>query len=328
MRIVMMGSGGFAEPVFETLLCSRHPVVGLVTQPDRDKGAQRASTRQVGRGMKTIALESNIPILQPESINTPEGVADLRNLEPDLFVVAAYGQILSKDVLAAAKNGGINVHASLLPKFRGAAPVAWAIYHGETETGVTIIRMSVSLDAGDMLAQESIAIGPDETAGDVETRLAPLGARLALQVIERLAAGPVAGVKQDKALVTKAPKLTKENGVIDWTRGPIQVCNQIRAMQPWPTAYSFLYRAGHEPLRCIIGSAAPTAANFAIEKPPSPGTTHVPPSLPLQLLVAAGDRAFIEIRELQPAGKRRMTAGEFLRGHPLRADDRFGPPPA
>src|SRR5215471_15775930 len=158
MRVVMMGTGTFAEPTLEALLAGPHSVVGLVTQPDRPAGHERGSTRQVGKGMKNIALARGIPVFQPESINTPEGVAGLQAMQPDLLVVAAYGQILSKDVLAVPPLGGINVHASLLPKYRGAAPVAWAIYHGETVTGVTIIKMSVGLDAGEVLAQEELAI--------------------------------------------------------------------------------------------------------------------------------------------------------------------------
>src|SRR5207302_3074819 len=162
----MMGTGTFAQPTFQALLSGTHQVIGLVTQPDRPVGQERGSTRQTGRGMKTIALEQQVPVLQPESINTPEGVAGLRAWQPDLLVVAAYGQILSKDVLAVPPHGGINVHASLLPKYRGAAPVAWAIYHGETRSGVSIIKMSVHLDAGDILAQDATAIGPEETAGE------------------------------------------------------------------------------------------------------------------------------------------------------------------
>src|SRR3984957_391690 len=154
MRLVMMGTGTFAQPTLEALLGSGHEVVALVTQPDRAVGQQRGSTRLAGRGMKDIALERNIPVLQPESVNTPEGASALRALAADLLVVAAYGQILSRDVLATTAHGGINVHASLLPKYRGAAPIAWAIYHGEKQTGVTIIQMSVALDAGAMLAQE------------------------------------------------------------------------------------------------------------------------------------------------------------------------------
>src|SRR5438132_1204350 len=240
----MMGTGTFAVPTLEAMLASPHPVVGLVTQPDRVAGQERGSTRQIGRSMKQIAQEKAIPVFQPESINTPEGVAGLQAFAPDLLVVAAYGQILSREVLSVPPQGGINVHASLLPKYRGAAPVAWAIYHGESRTGVTIIRMSVALDAGDMLAQEAIDIGLDETAGELENRLADLGARLATKVINQIAAGAAQGIKQDKTQATKAPKLTKEHGLIDWSRPARDVCNQIRAMQPWPTAYTFWHRHG------------------------------------------------------------------------------------
>src|SRR6516165_4124868 len=223
MRLVMMGTGTFAEPTLEALLSSNHQVVALVTQPDRAVGAERGSTRQTGNGMKTIAQEKNVPVFQPESVNTPEGVAQLNAWQPDLLVVAAYGQILKPDVLATAKHGGINVHASLLPKYRGAAPIAWAIYHGEKQTGVTIIQMTPQLDAGGMLLQEAVDIGPEETAGELEARLAPLGAKLALKVLDRMEAGPVAGIPQDKSQVTKAPKLKKEDGLIDWTASAEQV---------------------------------------------------------------------------------------------------------
>jgi methionyl-tRNA formyltransferase len=236
MRIVMMGTGTFAEPTFELLLTRPGLVVGLVTQPQREVGAKRGSTRQVGKGMKAIADAAGIPVIQPESINTPQGVAALREFRPDLLVVAAYGQILKPEVLAVPPLGGINVHASLLPKYRGAAPVAWAIWKGETQTGVTIIRISAGLDAGEMLVQEAVDILPDETAGELEARLAPIGAKLALETVDRLERGTIAGVRQDPALVTKAPKLKKEMGLIDWSRPANEVWNQIRAMQPWPTA--------------------------------------------------------------------------------------------
>ena len=152
MRLVMMGTGLFAEPTFAGILGSTHQVVGFFTQPDRDIGAERGSTRQVGPGLKELARQKSVPICQPESINTVEGETQLKELQPDLLVVAAYGQILSREILGAAKQGGINVHASLLPRYRGAAPIAWAIYRGETQSGVTIIRMSTGLDAGDIRA--------------------------------------------------------------------------------------------------------------------------------------------------------------------------------
>src|SRR4051812_18066550 len=186
MRIVMMGTGTFAEPTFEALLSDfAGDVVGLVTQPERDAGNKRGSTRQTGKGMANIAKAAGVPVNQPESINTPEGVAQLRAFAPDLLAVAAYGQILKPDVIATPTMGAINVHASLLPKYRGASPIAHAILNGETVTGVTIIRIGLGLDAGDMLAQEPLDILPHETTGELEARLAPLGARLCLDVVQR-----------------------------------------------------------------------------------------------------------------------------------------------
>jgi methionyl-tRNA formyltransferase len=328
-RIVMLGTGLFAEPTFEALLKAGQRVVGLVTQPDRPTGPTRGSTRQTGRGMKTIAQEHGIPVFQPESINAPEGVAGLQAFKPDLLVVAAYGQILSREVLSVPPRGGINVHASLLPRYRGAAPVAWAIYHGETQTGVTIIRMSPSLDAGDMLAQEAIPIGPDETSGEVEARLAELGARLALQVVEQIWKGPVPGQKQDPALVTRAPKLTKEHGIVRWERTGPEVCNQIRAMQPWPTAFTWWQRAGQEPIRLILlrASSRPLAAVREGEASAEPGDVLVKPGDLSHLYVVAGGGTVVAVRELQPAGKRPMTAEAFLRGHRPQPGDRLGPLP-
>jgi methionyl-tRNA formyltransferase len=323
----MMGTGTFAEPTFRALLGSRHQVVGLVTQPDRPVGEARGSTRQTGTGMKAIAEEKGVPVYQPESINTPEGVAKLREWRPDLLVVAAYGQILNNDVLSVPPHGGINVHASLLPKYRGAAPIAWAIYHGEKQTGVTIIKMSVSLDAGDMLAQEAVDIGPDETAGELEARLAPLGAKLAVQVIDQIETGTAKGVKQEKTQVTKAPKLKKEDGLIDWTRTARQVCSQIRAMQPWPTAYTFFHRKEKPPVRVLITKARrPSDYLWCLDTwEHKPGEMLMFPE-PSRLSVATGEHiGLVEILELQPAGKKRMSAAEFLRGNPIKEGDHFGP---
>jgi methionyl-tRNA formyltransferase len=322
LRLVMMGTGTFAEPTFQTLLDARLNVVGLVTQPDKEIGEKRGSTRQTGVGMKAIAESHRIPVYQPESVNTPEGVAQLQQWQPDLLVVAAYGQILSRDVLATAAHGGINIHASLLPRYRGAAPVAWAIYHGETQTGVTIIKMSIYLDAGEMLAVGKVDIGPDETAGELEARLAPLGGELALQVIEQIATGTTQGIKQDQSQVTKAPKLKKENGLIDWNRPARDVCNQIRAMQPWPTPYTFLHKQGKPPLRVIVARAAVAAESQADG---SPGQVIIAPDAASRLLVAAGGQSAVEILEIQPAGKIRMPAVDFLRGHKFQTGDFFGP---
>jgi methionyl-tRNA formyltransferase len=316
----MMGTGAFAQPTFEAILAGSHPVVGLVTQPDRVVGEKRGSTRHADSGLGAIARARGIPVVQPEKINTPEGVAALQEFKPDLLVVAAYGQILSREVLAVPAKGGINVHASLLPKYRGAAPVAWAIYHGETETGVTIIRMSVHLDAGDILAQEVTGIGPEETAGELEQRLAVIGAQLATRVIEEIASDRARGHPQDPAQASKAPKLKKESGAIDWNRPAAAVCNQIRAMQPWPTAYTHWIKEGTRPERIIILKALPftEASNL------SPGKLTLIGQPPRLLVGAAGGQAVLML-QLQVAGKRPVETSEFLRGHLISQGDRFGP---
>ena len=208
MRLVMMGTGTFAEPTFEALLAAfGGNIVGLVTQPERDGGNKRGSTRQTGKGMASIAAAAGVAVAQPESINTPEGLAALREMRPDLLVVAAYGQILSKDVLGVPTRGTINIHGSLLPKFRGAAPVAYAILNGERQTGVTIIKVTPGLDSGDMILQETIDIAVDDTTGSLEAKLAIVGATLSVEAVRLYESGnPVEGRKQDPTLVTKAPK--------------------------------------------------------------------------------------------------------------------------
>lgn len=317
LRLVMLGTGTFAEPTFRSLLGqSRHPVVGLVTQPDRGSLEKRGSTRQVGEGMATIARAAGIPVYQPESINTPESVAQIRQWNCDLLVTAAYGQILKAEVLDAARLGGINVHGSLLPKYRGAAPIAWAIWCGETETGVTIIRMTTGLDAGAMLVKESLVIDRHETAGDLESRVAPVGARLALDVVNLLALGPVTGEVQDLTQVTKAPKLTKEHGAIDWSKSAAVVCRQIRAVQPWPTPYTFLHREGKPPQRMLILKAEPNEKAIG-----PPGAIVVDAT---SIAVGAGSGSII-VEEIQPAGKNRMAVLAWLNGRPVTSGDQFGP---
>lgn len=316
MRIVMMGTGTFAEPTFEALLTAGEDVVGLVTQPERDAGRKGGSTRQTGKGMAAIAQAAGVPVAQPASVNTPDGIAALKAFDPDLLVVAAYGQILKPDVIAVPRLGAINVHASLLPKYRGAAPVAHAILNGETETGVTIIRITPGLDAGDMLARHATAILPDETAGELEARLAGIGSKLAAQVVRQMKLGPVAGEKQDPSQVTKAPKLTKEMGLIDWNQPAERIVDHVRAMQPWPTAYTFFHRPGKEPMRvmltrCRVGGRLRCREG---EYPPG-GGFHA--GYEDHFAVYAGDGWLVSVFEIQPAGKKRLTAAEFMRGYPV-----------
>lgn len=332
MRLVMMGTGTFAEPTFEALLAAfPESVVGLFTQPEREGVKQRGSTRQTGKGMANIARAANVPVAQPESVNAPDGLALLQEMRPDLLVVAAYGQILSKDVLSTPARGTINVHASLLPKYRGAAPVAYSILGGDAETGVTIIKVTPGLDSGDMISQEAIPIASDDTTGTLEAKLAALGARMAVDAAQKYAAGgPVEGTKQDAALVTKAPKIKKEFGLIDWTKPAAYIERFVRAMQPWPTAYTFLHRPGKEPMRVIVTKAlresnrADVAPFFStmFDCAPQPGTLFVDHGA---LWVATPEAHMLAIPELQPAGKKKMSAEEFLRGCPIVEGMRFGP---
>ncbi len=321
MRIVMMGTGSFAEPTFSALLKNGLPVIGLYTQPDHTGVKIRSSTRLAGSGMKGIAEQASIPIFQPASINTPEAIAELQALAPDLLVVAAYGQILKPAVIATPQLGAINVHASLLPKYRGASPIAHAILNGETESGVTIIRIVPGLDAGEMLAQEAVSIAAQETTGELEARLARLGAPLCVQVIQQLQAGPVAGVPQDSALVSKAPKFTKEHGLIDWAQPVARIVMHNRAMQPWPTAYTFFHRPGKEPMRIIINRVH---AVGVAQSPGIPGEIVVKPTSGF-IHVHCGDGQVLQVDELQPAGKKRMTAEEFTRGYAIQPGFHFGP---
>ena len=316
MRVVMMGTGAFAEPTFRALIAGPHPVVGLVTQPDRGPVEKRGSTRQTGQGMPEIAAEHDIPVARPVSINTPEGVALLRDMAPDIVVVAAYGQILSADVIRTPTTGMINVHASLLPKYRGAAPVAWAILRGETESGVSIIRVTPTLDGGEVLAQESTPIGERETSGELETQLAAIGAKLCSDVVGRMAAGPVSGFMQDPQLVTKARKLKKEDGLLTFDASAAEVALRVRAMQPWPGPFAFLHRPNTPPLRLIITRVS------SIDGPPgSPGEVAAEGK---GLRVCCGDGNWLRIEELQPPGKRRMAGDEFARGYPVVAGWRLG----
>ena len=324
LRLVMMATGGFALPTFLALLEHGHMVVGLFTQPDR---TGRGHHRHVNP-LKELALERGVPVLKPEKANTPQAIESLAALAPDLCVVAAYGQILSPALLAVPHLGAINVHASILPKYRGAAPIQTAILEGEAETGVTIFQIEPKLDAGPMLAVGRTPIGPRETAGELESRLAILGAELTLQIVDQLARGTAQPIVQDATQASRAPRLKKENGRIDWNRSPRQIDCLVRAFQPWPMAYSTLVMreqkegetGSSRALRLIVLEVAPVGSQSPSESNAVPGTVLAAENK--QLVVQAAGGA-IEIRRLQPEGKRAMTAGEFLAGYPARAGDRF-----
>ena len=318
LRLLMMGTGGFALPTFLHLCDSSHDVVGLVTQPDR---TGRGHHHHVSM-LKTAAEERGISVFQPASANDAEALLRLRDFNADLFVVAAYGQLLSAQLLALPRLGAINVHASLLPKYRGAAPVVYAILHGETETGVSIFRIEPRLDAGPVLGIVSTPIGPKETAGELEERLSQLAPQLVLEVIERIERGTAEAVAQDPLLVSNAPRLRKEHGAIDWSQQPQVIERHIRAMQPWPKPFTFLHSEGHPSLRLLVLDVDPVQFD---DDAAAAGQLTVTDEQ--RLLVRTGG-GYVQIIQLQPAGKRSMSAAEFLRGHAMQTGDFLGPSPA
>ena len=241
VRMIMLGTGDFALPTFEHLIETGHDVVALVTQPDRPQGRKQELIPSL---IKRSAQSRGIAVDQPDDVNAPEALQRIRELKPDLLVTAAYGQILSPALLSIPRLGGINLHGSILPAYRGAAPVARAIQNGETESGVTVIRMTPKIDAGGIVSIARTPIGPDETAGELEDRLAQLGAPLIAEAIAALAAGSVTILPQDRSKVTKAPKLRKEDGLIDW-RKPAQAIHDLVARcnpGPWRKRPGRLYR--------------------------------------------------------------------------------------
>lgn len=312
----MMGTGAFAEPTFEALLQSRHTVLGLVTNPDRPSG----KTMEMERSIKKRAIDAGLPVFQPLNINAPESIVQLREqFQPDIFVVAAYGQILSKDVLSLPVRGGINVHSSLLPRYRGAAPIAWAIYHGEVETGVTIIRMTPRMDAGEMLAQVVEPIRADDTAGSLESRLAAAGASLALKVLDQIEAGTEQGIPQDMTKVTKAPKLNKEMGLVDYRRTASEVDCQIRAFQPWPTAYTYWHKGHGATLRMLVLRAEPATGEHTARP-----AGEVVAVLSDRVQIACGKGTVLNLLRVQPSGKKPQDVVEFLRGYRVQVGHCFG----
>ncbi len=312
LRFIMMGTGPFAVPTFRLLLTGPHQVALLVTRPPRElHGKQQADVNP----MREVARERDLPIFEPESINTDSARAELARYQPELFVVCDYGQILKPETLAIARLGGINLHASLLPRYRGAAPINWAVYHGETETGVTVIHMTPTVDAGPAIAQARLAIGPDDTAADLEPRLAELGAPLVARAIEQLACGSARAIAQDPSQATRAPRLKKTDGQVDWSRPAAAIRDQVRALVPWPKTYSFWQRPAGEPLRLILDQVRVTNGQG------EPG--QVLEASGERLIIAAGEQALL-LEAVQPAGKRALSAAEFLRGYPVRVREHFG----
>ncbi|MFM8983155.1 MAG: methionyl-tRNA formyltransferase [Spartobacteria bacterium] len=301
MRIVFCGTGEIGAPALSALLDSKkHTVGGVITQPDKPAGRDLKPRMSV---IKQIALDQNLPFQQPEKLRSPAALEDLRMLAPDLMVVAAYGQILPKSVLETPRLGCLNLHASLLPRHRGASPIHAAILAGDHETGITVMYMDEGLDTGDILLAQTLTIGLDETTGQLHDRLAALAAPCLLEALDLLEAGNAPRIPQDNAIATYAAKLKKTDGLLDWHEPAEALATRIRAMSPWPGASTHL---NGQTLK--IHSAKTDPASGA------PG--EILPSEPGILRVACGSDS-LDLLSLQLEGRKRLPAAEFLRGHPL-----------
>ena len=302
MKIAFLGTPEFALPSLDMLYQSGHDL-GVFTQPDRPFGRHATLTPPP---TKAYALEHGIPVFQFEKIRLPEGVEALKAFAPDLMVTAAFGQILSAENLAIPKYGCINVHGSLLPKYRGAAPIQWVIINGETETGNTTMMTDVGMDTGDILLVDRVAIGENETAGELFERLSVLGAETLKRTIAALEAGTLVRIPQDESQATKCPMLKKEHGKIDFNKTAREVHNLVRGTNPWPGAYALL---DGEPLKIhatlLSGCDFGSAQQGALKGDAKSG-----------LFVRCAD-VWLEITELQASGSKRMNAKDFLKGHPL-----------
>jgi methionyl-tRNA formyltransferase len=312
LRVVFFGTPAFAVPTLDAILASRHRLAAVVTQPDRPRGRGQ---RTIDAPVKARAVAAGLPVLQPETLKDAAFQSALQAFEADVGVVAAYGKILPDAVLAMPRHGMINVHASLLPRYRGAAPVHRAVIAGDTVTGVTIMRIVKALDAGPMLDTITVPIPAEATSVDVERELAAAGAPLLVGVLNRLAAGPVPGIPQDDSVATYAARLTRDEGRIDWTVSAPSVHNLIRGLHPWPHAYTYLGARRLILLRSRVRPEPPAAP---------PGTVVLARGDALH--VATGDGT-LDVQELQAEGARAMTTRDFLAGHRIGVGDRFAGAP-
>lgn len=311
LRIVFFGTPQFAVPTLERLLGSHHHLCGVVTQPDRPRGrGQKVSDSPV----KALAVARHLPVIQPERLRDPEVARVIGSWHPDLGVVAAYGRLIPETLLTMPRHGMINVHPSLLPKYRGAAPVHRAVINGDAETGVTIMRVIARLDAGPMFASTTRPIGPDETSERVEHDLSEQGADLLVTVADQIAAGTAREQPQDDAMATYAARLTKEEGLIDWTQSARAIHNRVRGLYPWPHAYTFL-----DGLRLIV------LATHVVQDgaDATPGTVVSVSRDAIDVATGAGR---LSIDTVQPDGRRSMRIRDFLAGRPVARGARLGPP--
>lgn len=309
MRLIYLGTPTFAVPALERLVAGGHEVVEVVTQPDRPKGRGK---QLFSSPVKEAALRMGLPVFQPERVRRPEAVEHLRAHGVELMVIVGYGQIIPQSILDLAPRGIINVHGSLLPKYRGAAPIQWSIVNGETVTGVTTMKIDAGLDTGDMLLKAETAIGPEETAVELGQRLAPLGAGLLMETLSRL--DEIAPERQNPAEATYAPILKKEDGLIDWRQSAQSIHNRIRGLQPWPGAYS-----------AFRGQTINIWRSSAAAWPAPPGARPGQIVSVKPVLVSTGD-GLLELSEVQLEGRKRISASDFANGQRLSHNEVLGEP--
>lgn len=307
MRAIFLGTPQFAVPTLERMVAAGHEIPLVVTQPDRPKGRGNAVAMSP---VKDAALRLGIEVYQPERVRRPEAVERLRAIAAEIMVIVGYGQIIPRTILDIPPRGILNVHASLLPKYRGAAPIQWAVANGETVTGVTIMKIDAGLDTGDMLRKAGTAIGENETSVELSPRLADMGAALLVEVLAGLDA--IVPEKQDPAAATLAPILKKEDGFIDWSRPAREIHNRIRGLQPWPGAYT-TFRG--QPLQ--VWSSLVTAGRTGL-----PVGTLAPERR--RLYAACGDGLFLELREVQAVGRKRLPGDVFANGARLAQHELLG----
>ena len=314
MRLILFGTGPFAVPTYESLI-EQHEVIAMVTRPIDDSGKRRKTAENPTRD---LGEAKGLEILDPRSCNEEQFVEQLKSMNADLFVVCDYGQILSRDCLAASRLGGINLHGSLLPKYRGAAPIQWCVYNGDTVTGVTVIHMTAKLDGGPCIVKSELDIGADETAEALEPRLSSLGPDAvgkAIAMLEAWDGETSLGELQNRDEVTKAPRLKKSDGQIDFTRSAKQIFDQVRAFVPWPRTFTNWTPENKSPIRLIVGrTAVVSEADLAEETVAQVEAGAVALCDAKRLWIQTGD-GLISIVEIQPSGKRQMPIADFLRGH-------------
>lgn len=303
MKIVFMGTPDFAVSSLKRLIGDGHEILAVYTQPDKPKNR---GMKLMPTPVKEIALTHGIPVFQPKTLRDGAAEAQLRELAPDLIAVAAYGKILPKAILELPRHGCINVHASLLPKYRGSAPIQWAVLNGDAETGVTIMQMAEGMDTGDMMKQAAVPIGENETAEALYPRLASLGAVLLSQVVHSLDRGMVTWTPQENALATRAPMLTRELSPVDWTKSAAAIHNQVRGLLPWPTATAVLGGVTFKLYETRLSDLRTNTPAGEILQTDKTG-----------IHVACGDRRTLIVTQLQAEGGKRMGAADYLRGHPL-----------